>query len=1019
MKGIKMLGTEPVDGRPLYRYRAGLWALSALEASINNPLVSRKIQVQALAPVAAARFASNYDGGSPSWNHCGEEILRLYNRNGARFRELMDESFSFYRIPVVSRPGADLLLETVIGQAGLPSGMIRQGKPIRKILDSLMQHEVAGGVDAQATAQALIGAADARSDLRKAHEHTEHLPGLCVDLVRAVLKLTTDAQWEGGALDRIWSMPGWMQALPFRVEEDAAKEIVGHLLNVALAATEGAACAIERIISRRHGAWTLNTRAMIDGTGFEAAGEVPGLVAVHYAIAGEPVGEAFKARRKDGGRFFQASAVQDLSENVSDRAVSLVISDAGTYRRLDCIGGEPLDERCVWVFEPGDGDPVYRSPAPVRLRTRTLLAAAPEGTIVTGEATALGEKLMVNGSARPLWSVSGKAVFTAADGDFAVVESGYAGPQGYLDFSGRTPHFRVKGYSTVFVGDANPRKLGGLSGRIEWRRAGDSAWLGQSARGASGDMQFRLVDDTSAVIAERRRVLVLPQGFDHRTTNRHLSLSLPAGVTIAGHATAADGTCTIKFAGSSLLTVTLLFAGTRADLLFECPKPASFIDLASGEETATGMRRVSSIAAGRIVAQAGTALHNRLEVRRASASWNAVHSLSLRANRLPLSEVSGFLEALSFDPRARTHALKVQFPNGPGIEIEPYRIRRIGAEVTVEGASDDVRVQLRELTHVTGDEPIELQRKYSQAWLLPDAKLFPGVYLAIDPSRQAAPCLVVLGEDQADTASEFLQAVGISESHARSAALIGLYRRITDDPHSGKSSAELDVLLGWLGSFQFYLRWLDPFLVLAKEPLLALRLLALARLRGYTEAEQGLRWGLDGLPFFWHAALAQASAELLEWSRRQFGESQTTDVSCLLASLPLAGRVGELVKLRAAFGPWSDAWQTSVGEWSDRRQQELEFRDPPVRDAAAELWERLSVPGLVDTLRTRSRSITPSVDLDRTFLLAPYELAVATWYRHDMDQSLRDNLLFARYMIDPMLFDDAYCSAIAMLENAA
>lgn len=1018
MPAINSFGREPIDGRPLYQYRVDLTSLDMLEAAINHPLSGDSRRIQALAPVAAARFASNYEEGTPSWAHCGPEILRLYEANGARFRTLMTTSFGRYRIPLVTRPGADLLLETVIGQAGLPSGMLRAGRPIRRILDRLMRDVALGSGDLLDSAKSQIDAAVENGDLRQAYRNAGHLPRLCADLVTAVVDLTVQASWDGGSLDRIWQLPGWERSLPFRVEEDAAREIVSHLLNVALAASEGAGCSIERLLTSRAGEWSISTRAEIGVEGVEIADAQGDVLAIHYAVGMEPVGEAFRARRKEGQRFVLATAVHDLSKGAIDRPVSLVASVDGKHVPIDCVGGAPLDEGSLWVFEPRNQAFAYRAPAPVRLRSSELMVAVPEGWHAVEGAVALPQRLLVNGVARALWKVTGKARFNSNDGDTSLVEAGYSGPQGYLDFGGKTPSFRVPGFSNVFLGNPIPRRIGGLAGRIEWRRAGASSWTAATLRNVVGHLQFRLVDSDGEVIAERRRVLVLPESLRPRLTNRNVWFALPADVTIAGFAPDNDGSYTIEFGAASRLQLSLQSAEAQFDLVFERPMPASFIDLATGEEISTGSRQVSSIAAGRIVAS--SALHDHIEVRRATDHWAAVQCVALRDNRLPLSNISEFLEALSFHPRGRTHALKVQFPNGPGLEVEPYRIRRQDGNIVVNGASSDVRLQLRAL-NPQGDvesDTIDLPRLAPETWRLPDGGSLNGLYLATDPTHQAAPCLVALGSVGPTTLNAFLETVRVADEDERCRALTRFYERITDNPHDGAASADLDDCLAWLGEFQFFWRWLDPFLVLASQPLLALKLLTLARLRGRVQAEQGLTWAMDEIPFLWNGVSPAMIRQLMEWSRRLYGESEAAIVSQLLDEIPRLQRMKNPATLIALLVPLREVWQAKVATWFDQYHQELELRPHALRDRAHALWEQVPHPQTAAALRERLQTIPSGADLDRTYLLAPYELAIANMYGVELDGSLRDDLLFARHMIEPSLFDDAHCTAMALLESA-
>lgn len=1018
MPGLNTLGREPIDGRPLYQYRIDPTSLDMLETAINHRLSREDQVIRALAPVAAARFASNYEEGTPSWAHCGEEIERLYRRSGAQFRRLMDASFGRYGIGLVKRPGADLLLETVIGQAGLPSGMLRPNRPLRKILDRLMQDAAVSHGDLLDTGHRLVETAVQKGELRRAYQEAGHLPKLCTDLVTSVIGLTTQARWQGGSLEAIWQVPGWERSLPFRVEEGTAREIVSHLLNVALAATQGSGCSVERILTIQGGEARLSTRAVVASEGIEMPDARRDVLSVYYTVGKDPIGEAMRIRRKEGDRFVQANAIQDLSKTAHNRSVSLAVNVDGEHVQLDCVGGEPLDESSVWVFEPQARAFAYRSLAPVRLRASELLVSAPEGTLPTEGAVAVPQRLLINGVSRSLWKVNAKARFATLEGDDLLVEAGYTGPQAYLDFKGRAAPFRVRGFSAVFVGDPMPRRIGGLSGRIEWRRAGSATWTNASLRNVTGHLQFRLADADDEVLAERRRVLVLPESLQRpRLTHGSVSFRLPPDYTVVGQVPGPDGSYAIEFGEANRVVIGLLSRGTQFDLVFDRPMPASFIDLATGEETSSGTRQVSSIAASRIVAN--STLHDHVEVRRATDRWSAFHSVALREGRLSLSDVGDFMEALSFHPRGRTHALKVEFPNGPRIAIEPYRIRRQEGCVIVDGANTDMRVQLRNLAAAAAGQPglVELQRAGADTWHLPNPEALPGMYLATDPTHQAAPCLVTLGARERTECDGFLDVVEIANEEERCDALLQFYQRIADNPHEGAASTQLDRCLGWLGELQFFLRWLDPFLVLAANTPVALKILVLARLRGHLEAEQGLTWGLSEVPFFWHRVSPEMVRQLMDWSRHQFGEEHVGAVSRLLDDLPLAGRMKSPAALVAAHHPWREAWQAKVADWSSQRNQVFEMRTPALREAARALWQHVSHEKTAAAMRALIKTVPPGVDLDQTYLLAPYELAIAHRYELALDCNLKDDLLFARYMIDPTLFDDAHCTAMVLLES--
>lgn len=1016
------LGREVIDGRPLYEYRVDLKYLEGLEVLINHPCSKEEQKIHALAPVAAARFASNYDDGVPSWAHCGPEVERLYRTNPTRFRAVMEASLKRYRVPIVRRPDADLLFETVICQAGLPSGMLRQGWPLRRVIDELMKRAAVGGDDLLHAASRLIQDAVESSEgrqprkLRKAYQEAGHLPQLCTDLVTAVVRLTERANWQGGALEALWTVPEWDRELPFRVDEDAAREIVSQLLNVAISASGGSGFAIERVLSARGGEWSLGTRATVSGDGADFPDEVRDVLAVHYTVGQEPAGEAFNLRRRDGSRYTLARAIQHLSESAAEKAVSLGLQDASGYKAVDCAGGEPLEQDAPWVFEHRSGEYIYRAPAPVRLRASELLVAVPEGTEVVGDATRLSHSLCLKGSARTLWRVTGTARFTGKDGEPAMVQAGYDGPQAYLDFRGRSPSFKVHGFSAVFIGNPAPYRLGGLTGRIEWRRPRSPTWSGAPVRAETGQLAFRLVDADGEVLAERRRVFVLPECFRPELTSKSVSFQLPRSFEIVGSTPGPNGIYTLHFGQSSRLQVVLATPESNVEITFERPTPASFVDVATGEETSNGKKKVTAQMADRI--RAYSTLHDHVEIRRASDHWATVYSVGLQGNKVHLSELREFFQALSFHPKGRTHALTVQFQNGPAVEIEAYRIRRHGATLTVPGADSDVRVQLRPLAPSgEGANPIDLARIDPENWKLPESLGDTSLYLAVDTTHQAAPCLVAGAAIDPGSERTFLGAISITEQQDREQALVELYGRIAENPHEGAAAAELTTCLRWLGDFQFWLRWLDPFLVLCANPRLALRVLCLSRIRGETEAEQGLRWALDVAPFFWHRVTAGDVQALMVWVGRHYGQNLAAEINSWMDQIPIAGRMKRLEALRGVHPQWRDSWFARVVEWGNASGRGHEPRGPGLANASAALRTHLDGHALGGQLLVRPRTIPDSVNVLRTYLHAPYELALANAFGVEMDRHLKDDLLYARHMIDAEQFDDAYCAGLALLEQ--
>jgi hypothetical protein len=153
--GEAKLIRESIDGRRLYKYRISPEKLDALEDELSKPKCTDAARLMILAPLAAGRFSANYEGGPPSWEDCGKAIRKLYKPGDARFKSLMTDSLKKYGITVLSRDNKDFMLETLIRESGLPSPMLADGKPLRKLLDTLMDR-AARGEDALEAAASLV-----------------------------------------------------------------------------------------------------------------------------------------------------------------------------------------------------------------------------------------------------------------------------------------------------------------------------------------------------------------------------------------------------------------------------------------------------------------------------------------------------------------------------------------------------------------------------------------------------------------------------------------------------------------------------------------------------------------------------------------------------------------------------------------------------------------------------------------------------------------------------------------------
>jgi hypothetical protein len=1019
----------PIDGRPLYQYRISEEKLDALELELSNPRCTDAARVLVLAPLAAGRFAENYDEGTPSWDHCGKEVRKLYRPGDRRFKQLMAESLRHYKIDLIGNDDSDLLFQTIVRESGLPSPMLAAGKPLRRLLDDLMDR-AARGEDVIETAVNLVLTQDR---LPKRYKDAGHLPQLCADLVIAVDGLKQDSSWNGGSLDPIWSMPNWDRKLPFRVTEERAKEIVSCLLHVAEAAVESTPLSIERFLCRVGGNWQLRARVAFPQSGHEIEQpNLPETLSLRYTVDGEPTDDACRIRRQGDQPLYKlARETKDLSELLasSSRTLSLSIEGGeGTRSVLDCQGGERLAPEFPWVFRSrSDGKHVYLDSGDRRSRAPELLVATLPGTKATGSATSESGTLEVGGrddeppQQRSIWRVQGIAEFQW-DGGEARVEAGYTGPDVHLQFSGRGANVHVHGCTGAYIADPKPKRVGGLSGKIQWRSTGSSQWNTGFVR-TTGKVTYRLVDEAGVELA-KRNVFIFPDTFGYKILHKCVELTLGQGLSVVGATAQGPNKWVIEFGIEPRVVVRIEAPGVEINLRFEKPQPTSFVNVATGEQFSDRNHSVSSRIVGALVAQSNQ--HDHIVVRRQSGAWNDTHAFPLINNQLRLSETKAFLNALAFDYRGRTNALRIEFPNHAGLEIEAYRIIRRDDCISISGASDGMNVDLVELSPEMGRVPVShtLERLNEDSWTIPPLRE-GRLYLAIDSSHQAAPCLV-RGHTSSDREDRntFVGCVAITDEHERSRSLLELFQKITAKPNEGFNSGQIGDCLDWLGRFQQVLPWLDPFLVLASNPAIALKMLALARLRNHTEAQQGLRWGLDEVPLFWHRLNVRDGAEIVEWTHAEFAGEARDAIRDLVHELPLQAVLqqlssGALPLVKAAYGAWRDQWQIRVQHWSDLADGRTGARSNSIKDAATSLWSNLAeAQELKSLLESRCQQVPDSIgEIHRSYLLAPFELALCAAYRLDIPAVLRDDLIYARYAILPEAFDDAFCVATILMER--
>lgn len=1050
---VLALGRQPVDGRPLYAYGVTAAGLDALERRLCESLCSDSNRVEILAPLAAGRFAANYVEGAPSWEHCGNEIGKLYRKNVGRFSDLMERSLRHYKIQVLKYDAGDSgRLSTIVANSGLPAPMLAEGRPLRGLLNRLMSR-VTQGEDLLAVATDLV---KINPYLPDRYRKSEFFPKLCCDLIEAVWALKQKSQWDGGSLNAIWEIEGWQRELPFTVPEESAKAIVTSLLGVAEDARKSGPLSIDRILRKSGGQWQLSASAALPEGGHRFEEAAPKIVRLRYSVDGHPVDEACRLQRHKDGVYVLALPPFNLSPTLAQPTAGIsLVAEAGLQIRT--TGGEPLDAGLPWVFAPDKTERhVLVGSGTLRSPHATLLVVVPPDASVSGDGCERDSDVLVipwdGEPTRSVWRVTGRASVRIGS-DESTIQANYDGPQTVLKLSGRFVELRVSGCPLVFKGPPTPLRVGGLAGTIEWRRS-DTDWQSDTSS-ARGRVRYRLLERSNErqIVAAERSALVLPSEFELHCTLNKVTIRLGEGFRVLGWASPRPHEWEKAFDGSRDLAFTLEGPGGAVAAAIERALPTSFTNVVTREQM--GERRDYEVDVQMLPAiVASSTQHRSIDVRRMSAASKSARPFLLSDGQLSISgPIRSFLRELAVDSDRIGVGLRMEFHNGPSLVVKSRQLVPNSQSVSVEPPRDDDVLELHELIPDENVEQTEilLQKMRKGEWSLPN--LIPGrVYIVKDARNEMVPRIVVKpGPTSKIDPRTLAYSMSLSDREYREASLIGNFQAWLDTPNDGLHTHQIDIYLRWLGRFQQVLDSLDPFLVLRKSPELALKVYALSRLKCEEPAQQGLEWAFSKTPLFWHCVSGVAMKSAFSWVRQWFGDKCAYDIAASVSELARASiRVSDLSlgatsidlfsehlrwrseQSRQALNPAerrifeqalrqkSDVWLSRVSTQLDAAREVGAYLTPlnqveAFRDALKAMTESSRIEVL--NLQTRNRLQVNSREFEGGYFLAPFVLATCAVKDELLTQPLRDDLMYVRQFISEDAFDDAFFYTQAFMER--
>lgn len=526
-------GLDPVDGRPLYRYRLSDAAFAKLQAD-----------------VARAARAGRLTGGSPAalfalW--AAEWFRRSYRGTGLVWADVV--------VPLGVPLHRDILVQATKEGLRLWRRPLRTNDLGRDFIGSLLREggfpvaavEANGGGWARELMRGLVAPllADAQSDLTVAQElarrtcarhqtklfSDDDFATVCAELAFAIVSLRRQSEplaRAAGLPLTAWlhlHRPDWRDALPLSVTGAGAEALIGQMLEVEAAAIVGGDVGVDRFLMRKPGGvWFEAARLALDGgmRGSELAKVEPSegrlRLFAHGALVRVLPGELGMAdpphddertwscrssRAAQGLHPVPFTVPIALDLRAGNRAVTTIGLPGGkarrgrllVFERDETITGDAL--RLV-----GSGSGAYR--------VAHVVMQCPDEWKVAGDEGAMLESIGPGVGATQMWALSGVARVRDEMGDcYRIATSQTADSRPRLNIAGREVGWaRVEGDVDLFVGSPTISAENTAGARRFVRPSGSPTW--QPLTGELGPGVWEVALRDAELLLDKRLIAVLP-----------------------------------------------------------------------------------------------------------------------------------------------------------------------------------------------------------------------------------------------------------------------------------------------------------------------------------------------------------------------------------------------------------------------------------------------------------------------------------------------------------------------------
>lgn len=366
------------DGRHLFSYHATPEEFASLEEGLRHnvalvsPLYSNPLDLWNNVPNFDAVFVlysslcwqQRFDGGKWTYDIFLDNLNLSFGNSTQELKELISRGLAFWGL--AENDKGYRYLGAIAREAGLPQQLLSENRgAVGHILHSVLHEALRTG---QSGSIITRWVKSCQTLLPQSYRNSEIIE-LLADSINAILDIKKNLcaeTLEGAMAELDTNTPGWRSRFPLPLYDEAARNLLNHLLEEAASSghiAKGSPICVRRCLVRTadHG-WSLQSRLDIPSKIEISHGEDrPRILALRIS-SGQKTFETVLTKHAEDGFYFsrQKHDVIFSEQDASQEILLRYTSPSGFCQTFACPGGMELDPDLPWIFEGKQYDYRFR-----------------------------------------------------------------------------------------------------------------------------------------------------------------------------------------------------------------------------------------------------------------------------------------------------------------------------------------------------------------------------------------------------------------------------------------------------------------------------------------------------------------------------------------------------------------------------------------------------------------------------------------------------------------------------------